>query len=229
MASLIITINEQKHGFELPAILGKRSVIGSDDECDITLKDAEGVSRRHCCITCTEEGFRIEDMDSTNGTFANTDEVTEPTYMKEGVVYTIGKASMLIAELANFAPVTENKQPVPSSRAATAPLPPDNVPPQKANTTPLPETEPQAQAPQPVPNTISVTPPGPRKLVTGNGKRRPLSAEELKNKAKLLANSFKGGGISITYVVIIIIAAFYAGMVLYSWGSEGTTVPFLFR
>lgn len=214
MASLIITINEQKHGFELPAILGKRSVIGSDDECDITLKDAEGVSRRHCCITCTEEGFRIEDLGSTNGTFANTDEVTEPTYMKEGVVYTIGKASMLIAELANFAPVTENKQPVPSSRAATVPLP---------------ETEPQEQAPQPVPNTISVTPPGPRKLVTGNGKRRPLSAEELKNKAKLLANSFKGGGISITYVVIIIIAAFYAGMVLYSWGSEGTTVPFLFR
>lgn len=214
MASLIITINEQKHGFELPAILGKRSVIGSDDECDITLKDAEGVSRRHCCITCTEEGFRIEDMDSTNGTFANTDEVTEPTYMKEGVVYTIGKASMLIAELANFAPAPENKQPIPSSRAATAPLP---------------ETEPQAQAPQPVPNTISVTPPGPRKLVTGNGKRRPLSAEELKNKAKLLANSFKGDGISMTYVVIIIIAAFYAGMVLYSWGSEGTTVPFLFR
>lgn len=214
MASLIITINEQKHGFELPAILGKRSVIGSDDECDITLKDAEGVSRRHCCITCTEEGFRIEDLDSTNGTFANTDEVTEPTYMKEGVVYTIGKASMLIAELANFAPVPENKQPVPSSRAATVPLP---------------ETEPQEQAPQPVPNTISVTPPGPRKLVTGNGKRRPLSAEELKNKAKLLANSFKGGGISVTYVVIIIIAAFYAGMVLYSWGSEGTTVPFLFR
>lgn len=214
MASLIITINEQKHGFELPAILGKRSVIGSDDECDITLKDAEGVSRRHCCITCTEEGFRIEDLGSTNGTFANTDEVTEPTYMKEGVVYTIGKASMLIAELANFAPVPENKQPVPSSRAATVPLP---------------ETEPQEQAPQPVPNTISVTPPGPRKLVTGNGKRRPLSAEELKNKAKLLANSFKGDGISITYVVIIIIAAFYAGMVLYSWGSEGTTVPFLFR
>ena len=214
MASLIITINEQKHGFELPAILGKRSVIGSDDECDITLKDAEGVSRRHCCITCTEEGFRIEDLGSTNGTFANTDEVTEPTYMKEGVVYTIGKASMLIAELANFAPVPENKQPVPSSRAATVPLP---------------ETEPQEQAPQPVPNTISVTPPGPRKLVTGNGKRRPLSAEELKNKAKLLAKSFKGDGISITYVVIIIIAAFYAGMVLYSWGSEGTTVPFLFR
>ncbi|MDO4751890.1 MAG: FHA domain-containing protein [Akkermansia sp.] len=214
MASLIITINEQKHGFELPAILGKRSVIGSDDECDITLKDAEGVSRRHCCITCTEEGFRIEDLGSTNGTFANTDEVTEPTYMKEGVVYTIGKASMLIAELANFAPAPENKQPVPSSRAATVPLP---------------ETEPQEQAPQPVPNTISVTPPGPRKLVTGNGKRRPLSAEELKNKAKLLANSFKGDGISITYVVIIIIAAFYAGMVLYSWGSEGTTVPFLFR
>lgn len=214
MASLIITINEQKHGFELPAILGKRSVIGSDDECDITLKDAEGVSRRHCCITCTEEGFRIEDLGSTNGTFANTDEVTEPTYMKEGVVYTIGKASMLIAELANFAPVPENKQPVPSSRAATVPLP---------------ETEPQEQAPQPVPNTISVTPPGPRKLVTGNGKRRPLSAEELKDKAKLLAKSFKGDGISITYVVIIIIAAFYAGMVLYSWGSEGTTVPFLFR
>lgn len=229
MASIIITINDQKNGFELPAILGKKTVIGSDDECDITLKGADGVSRRHCCITCTEEGFMLEDEGSTNGTFANTDEITEPTCMKEGVVYTMGKASMLIAELATYAPVPENKQPIPSSRAATAPLPQDDVPPQKANTTPLPETEPQAEAPQPVPNTISVTPPGTRKLVTGNTPRRPLSSEELKRKAKLLADSFKSGGISVTYVVIIIIAAFYAGMVLYSWSSEDTTVPFLFR
>lgn len=230
MASLIITTNEERHGFELPAILGREVIVGSDESCDISLSGAEGVSHRHCGILCTEEGFLIEDLDSRNGTFANVDEVTEPTLMREGVVYTMGKASMLIAELTPYKPIDpdaapnaeqeeeepeKKEEPKPSkTQAATAPL----------------EEEPKAPAaPAPVPLTMEVPTPGPRKLITGKQKRRALSAQELQNKAALLAQSFKNNGVSTLYVVVIIIAAFYAGMSLYSWKCEGTPVPSLFR
>jgi hypothetical protein len=66
-------------------------------------------------------------------------------------------------------------------------------------------------------------------LITGKQKRRALSSQELQNKAALLAQSFKNNSVSTLYVVVIIIAAFYAGMSLYSWKCEGTPVPSLFR
>ena len=111
MASLIITINERKQGFDLPAILGKVTIIGCDDACDISLSGVDGLSHRQCSITCTEKGFMLEDLDSTNGTYANEKEVEEPVLMKEGVVYAIGDASMIIAELANFAPIIPKNPP----------------------------------------------------------------------------------------------------------------------
>ena len=227
MASLIITTDEEKHGFELPAILGREVIVGSDESCDISLSGAEGVSHRHCSILCTEEGFLIEDLDSRNGTFANVDEVTEPTLMREGVVYTMGKASMLIAELTPYKPIdpdaeTEEEEPEAKeeqqptkTQAATAPLE-DNAPE-------------QAPAPAPIPLTREVPTPGPRKLITGKQKRRALSAQELQNKATLLAQSFKNNSVSTLYVIFIILAAFYAGMSLYSWKCEGSPVPSIFR
>ena len=44
-----------------------------------------------------------------------------------------------------------------------------------------------------------------------------------------LAGSFGGSGVSTLYVVIILLAALYAGMALYSWQSEGNPVPAFFR
>lgn len=230
MASLIITTNEERQGFELPAILGREVIVGSDESCDISLSGAEGVSHCHCSILCTEEGFLIEDLDSRNGTFANVDEVTEPTLMREGVVYTMGKASMLIAELTPYKPIDPDAAPN-AEQEEEEPEKKEEPKPTKtqAATTPL-EEEPKAPAaPAPVPLTMEVPTPGPRKLITGKQKRRALSAQELQNKATLLAQSFKNNGVSTLYVVVIIIAAFYAGMSLYSWKCEGTPVPSLFR
>ena len=230
MASLIITTDEEKHGFELPAILGREVIVGSDESCDISLSGAEGVSHRHCSILCTEEGFLIEDLDSRNGTFANVDEVTEPTLMREGVVYTMGKASMLIAELTPYKPIDPDAAPN-AEQEEEEPEKKEEPKPTKtqAATAPL-EEEPKAPAaPAPIPLTREVPTPGPRKLITGKQKRRALSAQELQNKAALLAQSFKNNGVSTLYVVVIIIAAFYAGMSLYSWKCEGTPVPSLFR
>ena len=45
----------------------------------------------------------------------------------------------------------------------------------------------------------------------------------------MLANAMGGSGVSTLYVVVILIAALYAGMALYSWQSEGNPVPAFFR
>ncbi|MBR7108583.1 MAG: FHA domain-containing protein [Akkermansia sp.] len=252
MASLIITINERKQGFDLPAILGKVTVIGCDDACDITLNGVDGLSHRQCSITCTKEGFLLEDLESTNGTYANEQEVEEPQLMKEGVIYAIGDASMIIAELANFAPIEPKEAPVPAasavvSEAKTAPI-------SEAVTTPIPDasgaiTAPLAEDSKTAPLADTAEPPTEHtakppahtrplpgrkparkaKINAGQPKKRALTDEELKQKAKMLANAMGGSGVSTLYIVVILIAALYAGMALYSWQSEGNPVPAFFR
>ena len=236
MASLIITINERKQGFDLPAILGKVTIIGCDDACDISLSGVDGLSHRQCSITCTEKGFMLEDLDSTNGTYANEKEVEEPVLMKEGVVYAIGDASMIIAELANFAPIIPQNVPakeVEAEEAPTAPLT-DNA--DEAATVPITDsdeapTEPIATEKEPThTRPLPGRAPARRaKLKTKGHQRRALTDEELKQKAKILAGNFAGSGVSTLYVVVILILALYAGMALYSWKSEGTPVPAIFR
>lgn len=232
MASLIITINERKQGFDLPAILGKVTIIGCDDACDISLSGVDGLSHRQCSITCTEKGFMLEDLDSTNGTYANEKEVEKPVLMKEGVVYAIGDASMIIAELANFAPIIPQNVPakeVEAEEAPTAPLTEDATVPiadsDEAPTEPI-ATEKEPTHTRPLPGR---TPARRAKLKTKGPKKRALTDEELKQKAKMLASNFAGSGVSTLYVVVILILALYAGMALYSWQSEGNPVPAFFR
>ena len=232
MASLIITINERKQGFDLPAILGKVTIIGCDDACDISLSGVDGLSHRQCSITCTEKGFMLEDLDSTNGTYANEKEVEEPILMKEGVVYAIGDASMIIAELANFAPIIPQNVPakkVEAEEAPTAPLTEDATVPiadsDEAPTAPI-STEKEPTHTRPLPGRV---PARRAKLKTKGPKKRALTDEELKQKAKMLAGNFAGSGVSTLYVVVILILALYAGMALYSWQSEGNPVPAFFR
>lgn len=255
MASLIISINDSKQGFDLPAILGKVTVIGCDDACDIVLSKVEGLSHRQCSITCTKEGFILRDLDSTNGTYANDMEIEEDHLMREGVFYSIGDASMILAELHPYtpieapAPTQEEAAPADEPEAKTAPMAatPDATAPltpaDQAGTAPLPQDDTTATAPIVIEESTPATDkqqsqtlplPGRKKarrakLVSGGKERRPLTDAELQRKAQLLSGSFGGSGVSTLYVVIIIIAAFYAGMSLYSWKTEGSPVPWFMR
>lgn len=49
---------------------GRTVRVGTADDCDLVLQD-DTVSRHHCEIELTEAGYRIRDLDSTNGTRAN--------------------------------------------------------------------------------------------------------------------------------------------------------------
>ena len=42
-------------------------VLGRDSTCDIVLKGA-GISRRHCMLVRSDEGYNLVDLNSVNGT-----------------------------------------------------------------------------------------------------------------------------------------------------------------
>lgn len=52
----------------------EKIIIGSGEICDILL-DAEGISRKHLILHCSEDEFFIVDQGSTNGTFINEERV----------------------------------------------------------------------------------------------------------------------------------------------------------
>src|SRR5690349_13911430 len=54
----------------MPTNKPPRWVIGRAPDCDVVLPQLE-VSARHCRLTRTPEGFVLEDLGSSNGTFVN--------------------------------------------------------------------------------------------------------------------------------------------------------------
>jgi len=67
---------------ETHRIDGERTTIGADGECDIVLP-SDHVSERHASLRFQDRGFVITDLDSSNGTFVNDDEVRQES-LKDG-------------------------------------------------------------------------------------------------------------------------------------------------
>ncbi|MDO4797372.1 MAG: FHA domain-containing protein [Coriobacteriales bacterium] len=56
-------------GESYPLELGRTYLLGRDRSCDICIRGARRVSRRHAEVTCSAQGVRVCDAGSTNGTF----------------------------------------------------------------------------------------------------------------------------------------------------------------
>jgi len=69
--------------------LGEENLIGRSSSCDVIL-DNSYVSRRHARIFRDEEGWFIEDLDSTYGTFVDGKQVKGKTRLREGTQVKIG-------------------------------------------------------------------------------------------------------------------------------------------
>jgi pSer/pThr/pTyr-binding forkhead associated (FHA) protein len=65
-------------------------IIGRAEDCGITI-DNLAVSRHHAIIEKSEGAFRINDLDSNNGTFINGQRITQPTSLNFGDEIGIGK------------------------------------------------------------------------------------------------------------------------------------------
>jgi len=66
-------------------------LIGTSEECDLTVT-ATIVSGEHCRLTRTVEGYVVEDLDSTNGTYVNGVQITGPTPVSCDDQVTLGQS-----------------------------------------------------------------------------------------------------------------------------------------
>jgi hypothetical protein len=66
-----------------------RALAGRSPDMDIYLEDTF-VSGKHVLFEVTEEGLRVEDLRSTNGTQLNGSALTEPTFLEAGDRVAIG-------------------------------------------------------------------------------------------------------------------------------------------
>ena len=144
-------------------------VMGRDVNNDIVVNDAE-VSRTHTRLTAQSEGYIVEDLASTNGTFLNGQRLTGPKLMRHGDMLGLGEtvvmefgaikdtrdpdSTMVASGSAPFNVPTNLSassslpdEPAATPRAATAPLsepspPPVLAPPSPASASPLPVSSP---------------------------------------------------------------------------------------
>lgn len=76
-------------------VTGNRVVLGREETCDIIIQDAE-VSRRHSELVWEHNGFLMQDLGSSNGTFVNGVQITSPTRLKPGDVIGLGQTGLVL-------------------------------------------------------------------------------------------------------------------------------------
>ena len=206
MASINVTYSDITASYDLPDEIGVEVIIGTSEDCSIDLPDVEGLAEEHCCITCHEDGYAISDLGSGKGTFANENPLTNE-YMTAGVFYRIGSATL------TFVP---DEAPAPAATEATP----------VATEAPAPQAAEAPAQPSPAKKTIRKT----VKRTVGTG--TPLkgaAAARSAQAAAVAAYNKKAEKIDTIYVILVLIAAFYAGLALYSWQHTGNPLPIFLR
>jgi pSer/pThr/pTyr-binding forkhead associated (FHA) protein len=78
-------------------------VIGSNADCDVVV-DSPLASGHHCRLTQSREGFFLEDLGSTNGTYVDGSRITNATRVAPGMAITLGQSMSMPwpSEVATF-------------------------------------------------------------------------------------------------------------------------------
>jgi hypothetical protein len=117
--------------------------IGRDINNEIVINDTE-ISRQHSHLVLTSEGYAIEDMGSTNGTFVNQGRITGQQLLRPGEIIRLGDNVTLLYQMigadADATVAARGKMPPPRA-ARPAPPPP---PPQASYAGQVPESPPKA-------------------------------------------------------------------------------------
>lgn len=66
-----------------------RFVIGRSKECSLRA-GSDAISRKHCELARTDEGVRVRDLGSRNGTYVNDEKIEGPTLLSHGDTLKIG-------------------------------------------------------------------------------------------------------------------------------------------
>jgi hypothetical protein len=96
--------------------------LGRDPTAGAPLLQDELISRRHVRITPVEDGARVEDLDSRNGTFVDGDQIFSPAHVAVDGQLLVG-VSVLQLRPASEAAGRTAVRPIPSGLTAFRPLP----------------------------------------------------------------------------------------------------------
>lgn len=146
-------------------------IIGRDLKCEIVINDPE-ISRNHTRLTAQAEGYLVEDLNSTNGSFVNSQRVTDPKIMHPGDLLGLGENIVLEYSLSDAAAATVVMQqamvdPALAAAAAYTP-PPTPLPEQPAMAASVPDPFTPSQpawspSPAPMATTAPLAPPTEKK------------------------------------------------------------------
>jgi ABC-type multidrug transport system ATPase subunit/pSer/pThr/pTyr-binding forkhead associated (FHA) protein len=97
-----------------------RWVIGRSPDCDLVMTEAE-VSSRHCRLSLTSDGYLLEDLGSSNGTFVNGTRISAPVAVKQSDRITLGQKVPLPWPREPAAPQARPGPPAPPPPPTAAP------------------------------------------------------------------------------------------------------------
>ena len=101
-----IGLTEQVVKSENPKLIGDDEiiitkspfVIGKESTCSYAIKGDTYISRKHCRIVKKSDGYYIEDMESTNGTFVNGEKIKRMTKLIPGQTIKLADRSYIWSE-----------------------------------------------------------------------------------------------------------------------------------
>jgi pSer/pThr/pTyr-binding forkhead associated (FHA) protein len=95
----ILTVRTGPHEGMVFELDKETMILGRDETNDIVLPDAE-VSRKHSRLTYSPQGYVLEDLGSTNGTFVNADRLSGPHLLIPGDQIGLSQKLVISIELA---------------------------------------------------------------------------------------------------------------------------------
>jgi hypothetical protein len=167
-------------------------VLGRDVNNDIVVNDAE-VSRTHARLTAQGEGYIVEDLASTNGTFLNGQRLTGPKLMRHGDMLGLGETVVM-----EFGAVKDTRDP--DSTVVASGSAPFNIP---ANPPPA---EPLAGSPAPRASTAPLSEPAPPPAAAPSAEA-PVSAPARDNRPLIIGGIC--GCLALCACLAIVAAAVY--------------------
>ena len=109
-------------------LLKNTLTIGRDINNEIVINDAE-VSRQHCRFQLFGDGYVVEDLGSTNGTWVNDNRISSPHQLRPGEILRLGDNVTLAYEMVGYDADATVASPSAQPQAQTPPPPQYQQPP----------------------------------------------------------------------------------------------------
>lgn len=136
--------------------------IGRDINNEIVINDAE-VSRQHCRFQLYGDGYVIEDLGSTNGTWVNEERISGTHQLRPGEIIRLGDNVTLAYEVEGYDADATVASPSGQPQAARTNKPPQQAPPPQQQYQQAPPPQPQYQQAPPSPQYAGQVPASPDK------------------------------------------------------------------